>query len=433
MTDPRALAAQALVRVIQGGRSLTEVLPGLQSGCVDARDAALLQELAYGTLRWYFRLDALARGLLRKPPRTRDADVYCLMLTGLYQLGWMAVPERVAVHETVQAVHALDKEWAGGLVNAVLRNYQRNRARLDRQLESDTGAWFSHPGWLIDRLHADWPQRWQAILEANNARPPFCLRVNRRRLTREEYRELLSLHGLAAQPLAATTQGICLVQPVGVQQLPGFASGVVSVQDGAAQLAAELLAPQAGQRVLDACAAPGGKTAHLLELQPDIRLDAVDIDASRLARVADNLARLGLQANLLPADAGTPSAWWDGEPYQRILLDAPCSASGVIRRHPDIKLLRRDDDIPVLVERQANMLAALWPLLAAGGILLYCTCSVLADENSRQVVRFLRDRPDAELLPIAGDWGHECSPGRQILPGENAMDGFYFACIRKSM
>ena len=429
--DPRALAAQVLVRVVREGRSLTEVLPQLQANCSDARDAALLQELVYGTLRWYYRLAALLRSLLRKPLRSRDSDIHGLLLIGLYQLGWLAVPERVAVHETVQAVHRLGKDWASGLVNAVLRGYQREQAKLDAQARRDTVAAYAHPAWLIGRLQADWPGHWRAILDANNERPPMCLRVNRQRLTRQEYLEQLSAAGLGARPVAHARQGICLDRAVSVQQLPGFASGSVSVQDAAAQLAAELLAPQTGQHVLDACAAPGGKAAHLLELQPDIRLDALDIDARRLERVAETLGRLGLHARLLAADAGAVAEWWDGEPYQCILLDAPCSASGVIRRHPDIKLLRRESDIAGLIERQAQLLAALWPLLAAGGMLLYCTCSVLADENSMQVTRFLQNRADAELLPIPASWGHECSPGRQILPGENAMDGFYFACIRK--
>jgi len=358
--------------------------------------------------------------------------VYVLLLSGIYQLGWMELPEHAAVHATVQAVHGLGKGWASGLVNAVLRKYLRERTRLEQEIRPDAGAWFAHPGWMVERLQHDWPDHWQAILEANNARPPLCLRVNRQRLTREQYLDMLSRDGQQAQVLTATSGGICLATPSPVSRLPGFASGEVSVQDGAAQLAAELLAPQPGQRVLDACAAPGGKTAHLLELQPDIQLDAVDIDADRLARVADNLARLGLHANLVAADAGVTSGWWNGEPYQRILLDAPCSASGVIRRHPDIKLLRQENDIAALAARQAVLLDALWPLLAAGGMLLYCTCSVFAEENSRQIARFLGGRPDAQARPIAAAWGHECSPGRQILPGEDAMDGFYFACLYKS-
>jgi 16S rRNA (cytosine967-C5)-methyltransferase len=429
--DVRAAAARILVQLLDAGRSLADVLPPVQSAYRDGRDAALLAELVYGTTRWYYRLDALLGQLLRKPLKSRDRDVRCLLLVGLYQLDRLALPQRVAVHETVQAVRALDKEWARALVNAVLRGFQRDRERLDLVIADDPVARFVHPAWLIGQLQDDWPESWQAILAGNNARPPFSLRVNRQRMTRSEYIERLAECDMPAEPLARTSQGVHLSTPVPVGVLPGFAQGDVSVQDGAAQLAAELLQPKAGERILDACAAPGGKTAHILELEPATDVTAVDIDAGRLSRVAENLGRLGLRADLRAGDAGRPADWWDGRLFDRILLDVPCSATGVIRRHPDIKLLRRHTDIAALVERQSVILHAMWPLLASGGILLYCTCSVLVAENASQVGRFLDQCEDAEEIPIRADWGRRCEHGRQIFPGEDEMDGFYFACVRK--
>jgi 16S rRNA (cytosine967-C5)-methyltransferase len=430
--DPRAAAARVLVQVRDKGRSLTDALPAAQATLADERDAALVQELAYGTLRWYFRLDACLGQLLRKPLKGRDADLHCLLLVGLYQLDRLALPERVAVHETVQAVRALDKDWARGLVNAVLRGFQRDRHRLERAIAGDLAAVHAHPRWLVERLQSDWPEHWRAILAANNTRPPLCLRVNQQRMTRSEYLERLAEQGIDAAPIAETAQGICLSKPLPVSRLPGFGAGDVSVQDGAAQLAAPLLQLEPGMRVLDACAAPGGKTAHMLELAARIKVTAIDIDAQRLERIRDNLDRLGLHAELMAGDAASPSGWWDGRSFDRILLDAPCSATGVIRRHPDIKLLRRTADIEQLVQRQAAILNALWPLLATGGMLLYCTCSVLDAENSRQIGDFLKQRKDVLEQPVKAAWGQGCEHGRQILPADNGMDGFYYACLTRT-
>jgi 16S rRNA (cytosine967-C5)-methyltransferase len=431
--DARACAAQVLVRVIADGRSLSDALPVAVQILVDPRQRALVQELSYGTLRWYYRLDALLQRLLKKPLKQRDADVYCVLLVGLYQLDQLAMPQRVAVNETVQATHALNKQWASGLVNAVLRNYQRQAAALDEAVAVEPVAGYAHPAWLIERLQSDWPQDWERILVANNARPPFSLRVNRQRMTRAEYLEALADQSLEADLLEHTAAGLRLDKPVPVDVLPGFAEGYVSVQDGAAQLAAGLLDLQPGQRVLDACAAPGGKTAHIVESEPGLaQVTAVDIAPRRLARIGENLSRLSLRANLVEGDAGEPSVWWDGQGYDRILLDAPCSATGVIRRHPDIKLLRKSTDIASLVSMQARLLRAMWPLLSSGGMLLYCTCSVLADENSEQIARFLETHTEAAEVPIDAVWGRECRHGRQVLPGENDMDGFYFACLIRS-
>jgi 16S rRNA (cytosine967-C5)-methyltransferase len=329
-------------------------------------------------------------------------------------------------------VRALNKDWAAGLVNAVLRNFQRRGDSLLQSACADEVALHAHPAWLIERLRSDWPQDWAAILAANNTRPPFTLRVNRQRLTRDEYLDVLSRAGLPAEAVAHSAQAVRLERPVPVSALPGFMRGDVSVQDAAAQLAAGLLELAAGQRVLDACAAPGGKTSHILETEPGVALVAMDIDASRLQRIESNLARLSLQAELLAGDAGRPDEWWDGRLFDRILLDVPCSGSGVIRRHPDIKVLRRADDIDALVDRQVTILDAMWPLLAPDGMLLYCTCSVLKVENSGQFANFLARHADAEEVTITAAWGHGCTHGRQIFPGENQMDGFYFACVRKN-
>jgi 16S rRNA (cytosine967-C5)-methyltransferase len=431
--DARAVAARVLVQVVDGGRSLTEVLPEYLKTIQDARQRALIQEISYGTLRWYYRLDSLLDQLLRKPLKKKDIDIHCLLLTGLYQLDQLAMPQRVAVNETVQATRSLNKQWASGLANAVLRGYQRQSADLEKAVAEDVMAKYAHPAWIIEVLKADWPDNWQDIVAANNTRPPFSLRVNRQHLSRDEYLDRLSQQQLTAKPLEYVSHGILLEKPVPVELLPGFSDGYVAVQDGAAQLVPDLLVLEPGQRVLDACAAPGGKTAHILEA--GVELDgftAIDIDSRRLDRVAENLLRLGLQADLVQGDASDPDQWWDGRRFDRILLDAPCSAIGVIRRHPDIKLLRKPADITSLASRQAQLLHALWPLLTPGGMLLYCTCSVLQEENSDQIEHFLMTQPDAVESVIDADWGRACKHGRQLLPGENYMDGFYFACLRKA-
>jgi 16S rRNA (cytosine967-C5)-methyltransferase len=431
-TDVRAGAARVLVQVISDGRSLSDVLPAAAQQLADPRQRALLQELCYGTLRWYYRLDALLQRLLKKPLKQRDADVRCVLLVGLYQLDQLAMPQRVAVNETVQATHALNKQWASGLVNGVLRNYQRQAAELEAGVAAEFVSGYAHPAWLIEQLQFDWPNDWEQILTANNARPPFSLRVNRQRITRTEYLETLAGQSLDANLLEYTSSGVQLDKPVPVDVLPGFSAGYVSVQDGAAQLAAGLLDLHPGQRVLDACAAPGGKTAHILESQPDLAMvTAVDIEPRRLARIEENLSRLSLHACQIAGDVAAPSAWWDGKRYDRILLDVPCSASGVIRRHPDIKLLRKPGDITKLVSAQSRLLQAIWPLLSSGGMLLYCTCSVLAVENSQQIAAFLETQEDAAEVKIEAVWGRECQHGRQIFPGENEMDGFYFACLTR--
>lgn len=429
--DARSAAARAIHQVLAEGRSLAAVLPPALAS-VPPAERGLTQELCYGTLRWAPRLEALAGKLLDKPLRARDGDVHALLLAGLYQLLYLHVPPHAAVSLTVEATAKLKKEWARGLLNGVLRRLQREQETLLAAVDASDSAALAHPVWLLARLEQDWPGQWRAIAAANNERPPMTLRVNRLRGTPEKYLERLQQAGIEASAAAHAPDAVTLATPVAVEQLPGFAEGVVSVQDAAAQIAAGLLQLAPGQRVLDACAAPGGKTGHILETCPEVDLLALDSEAERLQRVAENLARLQLTAELRTGDAGDPSAWWDGRPFDRILLDAPCSGCGVIRRHPDIKTLRRAEDITTLAAQQARLLRALWPLLAPGGILVYATCSILTAENAGQVTAFLREKTQAQELPITAAWGQAVAAGRQILPGENGMDGFYYAVLRKA-
>lgn len=395
-------------------------------------DGGLLQELSYGTLRWRWRLEALAGLLMDRPLKSRDADLQFLLLVGLYQLSFMNLPSPVCVNATVETADQLGKGWARGLMNAVLRRFLRERETLFDAADRDIQARYAHPAWLLDRLKADWPDVWERLVAANNQRPPMTLRVNRQRTDRESYLAALRAAGMDARPLAHAQQGLVLAAPVDVVRLPGFADGHVSVQDGAAQLAAALLRLAPGQRVLDACCAPGGKTCHMLEECPELaQVVAVDTDRDRLGRVEASLGRLGLQAVLTRGDARDPGAWWDGEPFDRILLDPPCSATGVIRRHPDIKSLRQPQDIGGFAAQQAEMLRALWPTLRAGGMLLYATCSVLVEENASQIESFLGAHPDARAVPAQDQWGREAGPGRQVLTGEDDMDGFFYAMIEK--
>ncbi|MBB3103022.1 16S rRNA (cytosine(967)-C(5))-methyltransferase RsmB [Azomonas macrocytogenes] len=428
---PRLAAAQALAAVLSGKASLAGSLPGPLAQ-VAPRDRGLAQELAYGTARWQPRLSGLAERLLQKPFKAADRDVEALLLVGLYQLFHTRIPAHAAIGETVGCTDKLKKPWAKGLLNAVLRRAQREGEALLAELEHDPVIRLAHPRWLQKTLKAQWPDVWEAICHANNLHPPLTLRVNRRQGSRADYLALLAAADIAAQPCEFSADGIHLAEPCDVQQLPGFAAGRVSVQDEAAQLAAALLEPAPGQRVLDACCAPGGKTCHLLEQEPELaELVALDLEPRRLERVRDNLARLQLDAHLLAADAGDTAAWWDGRPFQRILLDAPCSATGVIRRHPDIKQTRQPTDIPALAELQGRLLDALWPTLEVGGVLLYATCSVLPMENREVIAAFLARTPGARELDIVSAYGLKQSHGRQLLPKANGHDGFYYAKLIK--
>jgi len=427
--NTRLVAARVLSRVLQDGQSLTAALDNAFPSIESAKDRAFIQALCYGVCRQYHRLDFILSQLLDKP--LKDADVRSLALVGLYQLKFMRVKPHAAVSETVLA--ARKKPWAKSLINALLRTYLREQEGLEHKADKSQVAALSHPEWLIKQIEQDWPEQAQEIMLENNQQPPMALRVNLAKNSRERYLQLLTGQGIAAESVSFCPSAIRLDKPVPVDLLPGFADGLASVQDAAAQLAAGLLDARPGHRVLDVCAAPGGKTAHILETQAQLKeLVAVDIDASRMQRVGENLQRLGLQAELVVGDAANPEAWWDGKLFDRILLDAPCSALGVIRRHPDIKLLRRADDIGPLQALQKTILQAVWPLLAPGGLMVYATCSILKQENEQQIQDFLAEHSDAVELAIEADWGVAGACGRQIFTGESAMDGFYYACITKA-
>lgn len=429
--NPRLAACRALTQVLTAKASLASALP-VQLERLAPRDRPLAQELTYGAARWFFRLDALGQRLLQKPFKTADQDIQALLIIGLYQMLYTRIPPHAAIGETVGCADKLKKSWAKGVLNAVLRRAQRESAELLNDVDRDPAARLAHPRWLLRALDDAWPDRLQAVCEANNARPPMTLRVNRTRLSRADYLQQLNEHNIEALASTFSEDGVNLAKPCDVMDLPGFSEGWVSVQDEAAQLAAGLLEIAAGQRVLDACCAPGGKTGHLLETEPDLaEVIALDSDDSRLQRVRDNLQRLQLSARLITADARETTRWWDGRPFQRILLDAPCSATGVIRRHPDIKLTRQPDDIPALASLQSALLDALWPTLEVGGILLYATCSVLPAENSDNIAAFLDRTPSARELSLSPQWGVECGRGRQLLPQIGGHDGFYYAKLMK--
>lgn len=426
----RAQAALTLVNVIHQHRSLNTALAHAL-GSVKDNDRAFCQQLCYGVLRWHPTLSFLAQQLLKKPFKTKDADIEALLLIGLYQLRSMRTPAHAAISETVNAAKVLGKQWAAGLLNACLRQYQRNEAKLEQQILTTPTAKYAHPDWLLEHYQQDWPQHWQQIVEANNQQPPMLLRVNALKLKRDAYLAELEQANIHAEKLEAGDSAILLTHAQDVNLLPGFHEGQVSVQDGAAQLATTLLDIRKGQRVLDACAAPGGKTCHILEQEPDNGVVAIDIDADRLKQIQQNLDRLDLNATLIEADAADVKAWWDEQMFDRILIDAPCSGSGVIRRHPDIKLLRRPEDIDALAEKQMQLLANLWPLLKSGGRLVYTTCSAFKQENEAQIAQFLQNHADAEELAFSPSPANRRPHGYQRLPGDDVMDGFYYACLQK--
>ncbi len=430
MSQTRLLAVQLLHQVIHNKLSLTEVLKQ-PTPSADV-STPLLHELCYGVLRFHPQLNFLTTQLLEKPLPAKHIDLQILLWVGLYQLLHLAIPEHAVINETVATCVALRKPWARGLLNAVLRRCQRERSACLARCATQESAHYAHPTWLLEAIKHDWPDAWQAILHANNQRPPLTLRVNRLRVNAEEYVQRLQQQGITAQPITEVPSALTLQHAVDVTQLPGFACGDVSVQDASGQFAATLLDIQPEQRVLDACAAPGSKTCHILECAPDCTLLAVEKSAARLTRLSENLQRLQLHATLCCADATQTAQWWDGQAFARILLDAPCSATGVIRRHPDIKWLRQADDIATLHEQQYTLLQALWPCLAPHGLLLYATCSVLRVENDEVITRFLSVQRDAKVMPLQLSCARNTRHGIQILPGTQQMDGFYYALLCKT-
>lgn len=429
--DARAQAARALDHVWRG-HALDAALPAVDAALADPRDRGLLRAICFTVLRAPWRYEALLGVLLDHGAAKIDRLLRAALLAGLAQLDAGIGPPYAAVSGTVAAVRALGRPRLAGLANAVLRRFLREREALLAALSDDDVQRHQHPQWLIDALRRDWPQDTDRILDANNAPAPLWLRTNRRRTTREDALASLRQAGIAAAPHPRLTDALVLDEPSDVHALPGFDAGRLSVQDGAAQLAADLLDLAPRLRVLDACAAPGGKAAHLLEREPAVDLLALDESAPRAARIGAGLVRLGLSAPVRCADAARPTDWWDGRPFDRILLDAPCSGTGVIRRHPDIRRLRRAADLPALCAQQDRLLDGLWPLLAPGGRLVYATCSVLADENARRIAGFLARTPDARALDVVPAWfGVASGAGRQHFPGDDGLDGFFYAVLAR--
>ncbi|WP_449427122.1 16S rRNA (cytosine(967)-C(5))-methyltransferase RsmB [Rhodanobacter umsongensis] len=429
-TDTRALAARGLAEVALRGASLRDVMERHAPRLADPRDRALLMALLSEGARWWLRFDAAIDGLLEKPLRHKDPAIHALLVLGLVQLEILELQDYASVAATVEATRALQRPQLTGLVNAVLRRWQREREGLLAKLDAKPQTRHAHPAWLAAALQRDWPEQVDAVMAADNREPPLMLRVNRQRSSREVLIEQLHAAGHRAE--AHSWLGDALVMPhsTDVTRLPGFEDGLFAVQDGAAQVAADLADLRDGLRVLDACAAPGGKACHLLE-RADIDLTALEFDPERAERIRQNLMRLRLNAKLAIGDAGAPKGWWKGQPFDRILIDAPCSATGVLRRRPDVRLHRRESDIAAMQAQQRRILSALWPLLAPGGRLLYITCSVLRTENEAIVSELLANQPDAQAVAFTLPAGHAASVGWQILPGDDDLDGMYYAVLQK--
>ena len=426
---PRIAAAITISQLLKQQGSLSSLLPQ-QVIPFTARDTSFIKELCYGCCRWHPLLECLLDQLLKTPIKEKDTDIKAILLLGLYQLQFLRTAGHAAVNESVNAVGFFKKHWAKKLVNGVLRQYQRNQEKLFSQaLAQQT---HSHPQWLHDAITSAWPMQAEAIFAANNQHPPLTLRVNLQHCAVNDYIATLADAGLDATLTHHSPQGINLRKAQAVERLPLFNEGAISVQDEAAQLAAHLLQLEPGLRVLDACCAPGGKTCHIGELQPQLSaLVAVDVEQRRLHKVRENLKRLSINADILCGDATQPQQWWDGKPFDRILLDAPCSASGIIRRQPDIKLLRRPEDVHKLASLQRRLLNALWPLLTEGGILLYVTCSILPQENISVIEQFAEEQAGVIHQPIQANWGVEQAYGRQLFPTKNSHDGFFYAKLKK--
>ncbi len=422
--NERLQALHILTQVIQ---DRTPLLHSMQA----APDLSPLSKaLCFGVCRHYERLQALADCWVTKRPK--QIDVWLCLLMGLYQLHYLRIPDYAVVKETVGLLMPIKKTWAKGLVNAVLRHYCREQEAVLLRLAENQAFMYGHPAWLIKRIQHDWPADWPMILKGNDLHPPMSLRVNAQHMTAQAYLLRLQEAGMDGSVLPFSPNGIALTAPCDVHELPGFSEGHVSVQDEAAQLAASLLDLKPGLRVLDACCAPGGKTGHILETEPHLSACvALDIERTRLVRVQDNLSRLNAHATLIQGDALHPESWWDEKPFDRILLDAPCSATGVIRRHPDIKRLRTEAEIAAVVQVQHNILRTLWPLLAPGGVMVYATCSIMPEENEHQMARFIAEKSDSQALTCERAWGRATGHGWQILPGEHNMDGFFYSVIQK--
>ena len=429
--NTRAAAAVVIASVLRG-KSLSALLPEYSLG-IPEKERSLFKELCFGSLRWYPQIAILLKELLERPIKQKDMEVQGLLVLGIYQLLYMRISQHAVVNETVASAQSINRPWAKGLINGVLRRFQRERESLLENFSNNRVFQTGHPKWLLEKLDSAWSKASvEEIIIGNNTQAPMTLRVNQKQYSREKYLGLLNSAGIAAESSSLNESGIKLDSAVDVGNLPGFESGACSIQDEAAQLAAGLLELRPRQTVLDACCAPGGKTCHILEFEPDLQfLLAIDSETRRLRKVADNLSRLDLQAELLAAKAENPEDWWNGNHFDRILLDAPCSATGVIRRHPDIKILRKPTDIDKLIKIQLSLLEGLWKTLAKEGILVYATCSILPEENDEVIKAFIESQQDVAIMEIKECWGQKTEYGRQLFPTVSGHDGFYYARLKK--
>ena len=435
-----ASASRALVRITFDGRSADDALSPFDT----AKDRSAVRAITLGTTRWYLRVTAVLDLLLEQPERL-SPEIRALLATALHQIEYSRNPLHATVDAAVDAARVLRQDRAAGLVNGVLRRFSREKAALLERVDASLAVRTAHPQWLVDAIQAAWPEQAESVLNANNGHPPMVLRVDTSRVSVADYIAELAAAGIAGKPIVWAASAVELVQPAAITALPGFSEGRVSVQDVGAQLAAPLLDAKPGMRVLDACAAPGGKTGHLLEHTPGLsEVVAVDIEERRFGRVRENLERLRRSATLVAADVRKPDGWWDRRPFDRILVDAPCSSTGVIRRHPDIKILRRPTDIDTLAATQLSILDSCFRMLAPGGRLIYATCSVLPAENQSVLAEFLKKHRRAQSVPVTlaaevpgaqvtGASANGRGTGVQLLPGPEAgTDGFHYACVEKT-
>jgi 16S rRNA (cytosine967-C5)-methyltransferase len=441
--SPRQVAVKVITNILLQQGSLSTQLARHQLD-VASEHTPMLKELCFGVCRQFPRLNSIALHLLAHPFEEKDTDLYAVLLLGLYQLTYMNTPDHAAVNETVEACRILKKDWATKLMNAVLRRYQREADDIVAILEAQPSVEFNMPKWLVKRFNKHWPEHLEAIIDASNTHPPMCIRINESLVSRETYKTQLSDLGIDSEEGEFSESALYLRNAVRVGELPGFDAGYVSVQDEAAQLSAHILSPKNGEKVLDACAAPGGKTGHLLEKAnasglSSMELTALELESWRMEKIESNLARLGYFANVICADASDLKAWWDGEYFDKILLDVPCTATGVIRRNPDIKINRKPADIDELVIIQREIIKQVWTTLKQGGFLLYATCSLMPEENEQQIQHFLANQSDAKevalnsLAPsLATEWGIPVSHGRQLFPTANGHDGFYYCLLQKA-
>lgn len=424
--NDRIEALNILVRVVSLRQPLVHAFAASKS------IKPFTKELCFGVCRHFYRLNTLLEVLQEK--KTKNERLRLCLILGLYQLQYTHKPEYAVVKESVAMLDKLKLGWAKGLMNGLLREFIRSREEILASLQDNVAFCYGQPEWILKRWQEDWPEYWQDIASAQDAHPPMSLRVNQKKISTSEYLHCLEKAGLSAKAHSQRPTALILDSACSVEKLPGFKEGLVSVQDVAAQYAADLLLMEEGMRVLDACCAPGGKTCHILEqASSPAECLAIDVDARRMQKVEANLERLQLHAHLQVADALHPEYWWDGHLFDRILLDAPCSASGVIRRQPDIRLLRTPEEVNAAAALQKQLLYALWPLLKPGGRLLYATCSIFKSENEQQIAEFLLHHLDAACEPLQLEVGHGSAFGWQFLPGEADMDGFFYSRIVKKM